>query len=51
MADRRNDVHGAGQRLCDALTTGYDVAPLRMIVLARRPSDAGASANAGKGEA
>ena len=37
--DRRDDVQRACQRLCDALTAGFDVPPVRLIVLARRPSD------------
>ena len=37
--DRRNDLQGACQKLCDTLTAGYGVPPLRLIVLARRPSD------------
>ena len=37
--DRRNDLQRACQDLCDALTSGYGIPPLRLIVLARRPSD------------
>ena len=37
--DRRNDLQRACQVLCDTLTGGYNVPPVRSIVLARRPSD------------
>ena len=37
--DRRDDLQRACQRLCDALTAGYAVPPVRVLVLARRPSD------------
>jgi hypothetical protein len=38
-ADRRAELQRACQALCDALTTGYHVPPVRLLVLARRPSD------------
>jgi hypothetical protein len=38
-ADRPRGVQRACQTLCDALTAGYKVPPVRMIVLERRPSD------------
>lgn len=37
--DRRNDAQRACRDLCDTLTAGYHVPPVRLIVLARRPSD------------
>ena len=37
--DRRNELQRACQDLCDTLTAGYHVPPVRLIVLARRPSD------------
>ena len=37
--DRREDIHRACQHLCDTLTAGYVVPPVRVLVLARRPSD------------
>ena len=39
LGDRRDEVQRACQRLCDALTAGYVVPPVRVTVLARRPSD------------
>ena len=38
-ADRRLAVQRASQELCSALTGGYRVPPLRVVVLERRPSD------------
>ncbi|HVF65586.1 MAG TPA: hypothetical protein VNE58_16485 [Casimicrobiaceae bacterium] len=38
-ADDRARVQRACQTLCDALVRGYRVPPVRIIVLARRPSD------------
>ena len=38
-ADRRLAVQRASQELCSALTAGYRVPPLRVVVLERRPSD------------
>jgi hypothetical protein len=38
-AGRRVAVQRACQQLCDALTAGYHVPPLRLVVLERRPSD------------
>ena len=37
--DRRNELQRACQDLCDSLTGGYHVPPVRLIVLAQRPSD------------
>jgi hypothetical protein len=37
--DRRDALQRACQDLCDALTAGYHVPPVRLTVLARRPSD------------
>ena len=37
--DRRDEVQRACQHLCDTLTVGYVVPPVRVLVLARRPSD------------
>jgi hypothetical protein len=37
--DRRLDVQRACQALCDALTAGYRVPPVRVVVMERRPSD------------
>jgi len=37
--DRRNDVQRACRHLCDTLNAGYYVPPVRLVVLARRPSD------------
>jgi hypothetical protein len=37
--DRRATVQQACQALCDALTRGYHVPPVRIVVLERRPSD------------
>lgn len=37
--DRRAAVQRACQQLCDALTAGYRAPPVRVLVLARRPSD------------
>ncbi|HVE51262.1 MAG TPA: hypothetical protein VNG69_16795 [Casimicrobiaceae bacterium] len=37
--DRRPLIQRACQRLCDTLTEGYKVPPVRVIVLERRPSD------------
>lgn len=39
VADDRAGLQVACQQLCDALTTGYSVPPVRIVVLARRPSD------------
>jgi len=38
-ADDRAGVERCGQRIADALTTGYRVPPLRLRVLAQRPAD------------
>jgi hypothetical protein len=38
-ADKRAAVQRACQALCDALTGGYRVPPVRVVVLERRPSD------------
>ena len=38
-ADDRAGVERCGQRIADALTTGYRVPPLRLRVLAQRPED------------
>jgi len=38
-ADRRAPLQRACQALCDTLTVGYHVPPVRVLVLARRPSD------------
>lgn len=38
-ADRRSELQRACQALCDTLTVGYHVPPVRLLVLARRPSD------------
>ncbi len=40
VADDRAATQAACQRLVDALTAGYRVAPIKVRVLARRPSDA-----------
>jgi hypothetical protein len=37
--DRQPQVQRACQALCDALTAGYGVPPVRVIVMERRPSD------------
>jgi hypothetical protein len=37
--DRRADVARACQALCDGLTSGYRVPPVRVIVMERRPAD------------
>ena len=37
--DRRAAVQRACQELCNALTDGYHVPPVRLVVLERRPSD------------
>jgi len=39
VADRRAALQRACQSLCDTLTAGYHVPPVRLLVLARRPSD------------
>ena len=39
LADDRNGVQSACQGLVDALTRGYNVPPLKIKVLANRPSD------------
>ena len=39
MAERRAVVQRECQALCDALTRGYGVPPVRIVVLERRPSD------------
>jgi len=38
-ADKRAPLQRACQALCDTLTAGYHVPPVRVMVLARRPSD------------
>ena len=38
-ADRQPAVQRACQSLCDALTSGYEVPPVRVIVMERRPAD------------
>jgi hypothetical protein len=38
-SDRRAPLQRACQALCDELTAGYHVPPVRLLVLARRPSD------------
>jgi hypothetical protein len=38
-ADRRGDLERTCQALCGALTAGYAVPPVRVVVLERRPSD------------
>jgi hypothetical protein len=37
--DRRLDVQRACQKLCDVLTAGYRVPPVRVVVMERRPAD------------
>ena len=38
-ADRPPEVQRGCQALCDALTAGYKVPPVRIVVMERRPSD------------